>query len=72
MSTFEKSDSSGQGNIIGGNGWSTHIHKSNDLLDPWYSIKFDNPLLRDIKPIKGYGDFNDAVDNLLPESWRIK
>jgi hypothetical protein len=69
MSTFQKPDSSGQGSIIGGSGWGTHIHQSNDPLDPWYSIKVENS---NEKPIKGYGSFNDYVDSLLPESLRRK
>lgn len=66
MSTFQTPDSSGQGSIIGGSGWGTHIHQSNDPLDPWYSIKIEKTGER----IKGYGDFNSYVDSLLPESMR--
>ncbi len=67
MCGFEKDDSSGQGRIIGGSGWGTHIHQSRDPLDPWYSITFENPT-ETTKSIKGWGSFNDYIDSLLPDS----
>lgn len=65
MSSFYKPDASGDGEIIGESGWATHIHRSVDPLNPWYSVKIEETGER----ISGLGDFNAAVEKLLPPSW---
>jgi hypothetical protein len=47
-------------------GWTTHTHRSNDPLNPWYSIRNESTG----ETYKGRGDFNAAVDSLLQPSWR--
>lgn len=68
MSFTKKSDASGLGSIISGTGWATHIHESNDPINPWFSVKIESTGER----IKGYGNFNDYVDSLLPDIMKKK
>jgi len=63
MTVNKKSDASGEGEIISGSGWSTHIHKSKDPLNPWYSIKNE----KTGESIKGVGSSKDYIDSLLPD-----
>ncbi len=67
MSGFKKPDASGQGSVIGGPGFATHIHRSNDPLNPWHSVKIE----KTGETFKGWGSTNEYVDSLLPD-WMKK
>jgi len=62
MSIKIKPDASGLGSIITGSGWATHIHKSNDPLDPWFSITDQKT---GEKLAQGLGSTNDYINSLL-------
>ena len=62
MSDFNELDSNGTGTVSGGSDWATHVHKSNDPLDPWYSIRDE----KTGETWKGRSDKNEYIDSLLP------
>lgn len=58
-----RQDAENLGSIIADRDWATHIHQSNDPLNPWFSITDQRT---GKKLAQGLGSTNDYIDSLLP------
>ena len=65
---FRSSDNRGNFIIGGRDGWATHIHRSNDPMSPWTSIKIESTGER----FQRWDSLNDSISPLLPDWMKAK